>query len=87
MPAAIGQTDAEGHHRIEQVRFSWEDLYKETGVDTLQEKATYPKLLGLKESKNRIKELTERAEEALLLFGAKAEPLKQTAQYLCMRTQ
>jgi len=66
---------------------SKQSLGKDTGQDKLQGKATYPGLLGLKESQKRIKELTQKAEEALLPFGEKATPLKYIARYLCQRTQ
>ena len=62
-------------------------LGKETGLDSIQGKATYPGLLGLKESQQRIRELTRRAEQALSQFGSKAEPLTQIARYLAERTK
>ena len=66
---------------------SRQTLGKETGLDGIQGKATYPSLLGLKESQKRIRELTQNAEQALSHFGPKAEPLKQIARYLAERTK
>ncbi|WAC08453.1 MAG: polyprenyl synthetase family protein [Thermodesulfobacteriota bacterium] len=66
---------------------STQTLGKETGLDSMQGKATYPGLLGLKESQKRIRELTQHAEQALSQFGRKAEPLKQIARYLAERTK
>ena len=66
---------------------SKQTLGKETGIDNVQRKATYPSLLGLKEAQKRIKELTQHAEEALFQFGPRAEPLQQIALYLAERMQ
>jgi len=66
---------------------SKKDLGKTTGSDEMLGKATYPNLLGLKESQKRVQELTQHAEEALSQFGPNAEPLKQIALYLCERRQ
>ena len=52
---------------------------KTTGLDSLADKATYPKLLGLEESRRRTAELTAKAEDALTIFGDKAEPLNKIA--------
>ncbi len=54
-------------------------LGKETGLDELSDKATYPKLIGLEESRRRAEELTASAEESLKVFADKAEPLRQIA--------
>jgi farnesyl-diphosphate synthase (EC 2.5.1.10) len=66
---------------------SRQTLGKETGLDGIQGKATYPSLLGLKESQKRVQELTQHAEQALSQFGPQAEPLKQIARYLAERTK
>jgi len=59
-----------------------------TGLDMVQDKATYPRLLGLEAARKRAKELTEQAERALDIFNhQKAEPLKQIARYICERIQ
>ena len=52
---------------------------KDTGLDEMAEKATYPKLIGLEESRRRAEELTAQAEDYLKLFSDKAEPLRQIA--------
>jgi len=66
---------------------SKKDLGKGTGLDSMQDKATYPRLLGLEESRKRAEALIEQAEDSLNLFGTKAEPLKQIARYICRRVQ
>jgi geranylgeranyl diphosphate synthase type II len=58
---------------------------KDTGLDEISGKATYPKLLGLEESRVRAQELANRAEEALLVFDDKAEPLKHLARLIVGR--
>lgn len=67
------------------VEGSKKTLGKDTGVDELQQKATYPHLLGLEESRKRVEELIDQAENALEVFEDKAEPLKQIARYICRR--
>ena len=52
---------------------------KDTALDELADKATYPKLMGLEESRRRAEELTAHAEEYLTIFSEKAEPLRQIA--------
>jgi geranylgeranyl diphosphate synthase type II len=64
---------------------SKKDLGKGTGLDLMQDKATYPRLLGLEESRKRAEALIGQAEESLAQFGAKAETLKQIARYICRR--
>jgi geranylgeranyl diphosphate synthase type II len=64
------------------------ELGKSTGLDMVQDKATYPRLLGLEEARKRAKELTEQAEKTLDIFNhQKAEPLRQIARYICERIQ
>ena len=69
------------------VEGSKKDLGKGTGLDSMQDKATYPRLLGLEESRKRAEALIEQAEDSLNVFGTKAEPLKQIARYICRRVQ
>jgi geranylgeranyl diphosphate synthase type II len=64
---------------------SKKDLGKGTGLDSMQDKATYPRLLGLEESKKRAEALIGQAEQSLTQFGAKAETLKEIARYICQR--
>jgi geranylgeranyl diphosphate synthase type II len=48
-------------------------------------KATYPAVLGLERSKERLRELHEGAIESLAPFGARAEPLRAIARYVAQR--
>lgn len=68
------------------VEGSTEELGKGTGQDSVLGKATYPHLLGMKESRQRAEELLEKAEAALAQFGEKAEPLREIARYLGRRS-
>lgn len=60
-------------------------LGKQTGLDSVSGKATYPKLLGLEESHKRAHDLVAKAEKALDPFNEKAEPLKQIARLIGRR--
>lgn len=62
-------------------------LGKEAGSDSLAEKATYPKLLGVDESRRRAHELTQKAEDSLALFGQTAEALKHLARLIGRRAE
>jgi geranylgeranyl diphosphate synthase, type II len=68
------------------VEGSREELGKGTGQDSAQGKATYPQLLGMKESRKRAEELLRKAEAALAQFGERAEPLREIARYLGRRS-
>ncbi len=61
---------------------SFEKLGKKTGVDEAKNKNTYPKVVGLKTSKDLLNELTEDAITALKYYGKKAKVLKDFALYL-----
>lgn len=63
-----------------------EELGKTAGKDEAQNKATYPSIMGLSESKKLADELTERAVASLDSFGDKAEPLRALARYIVERT-
>src|SRR5262249_50136343 len=52
-----------------------EEIGKDIGSDIANEKATYPSLLGLEESKRLARNLTEDALKTLDGFDAKADPL------------
>jgi len=69
------------------VEGSKKELGKGTGQDSMQEKATYPRLLGMEESRKRAEDLLEQAEQSLALFGKKAETLTEIARYICWRVQ
>jgi geranylgeranyl diphosphate synthase type II len=62
-----------------------EIMGKAAGTDKLRNKATYPSLLGLKESKDLANRLVEDALHALETFDQKAEPLRAIAKYIVER--
>ncbi len=62
-----------------------EEIGKDLGSDLEKEKATYPSLLGLAESKKLADQWTQRALRCLDIFGASAEPLREIAQYVVYR--
>lgn len=62
-----------------------EMMGKAVGTDKLRNKATYPSLLGIQESKKFAKELIKNALEALAPFDKKAEPLRAIANYIIAR--
>jgi geranylgeranyl diphosphate synthase type II len=59
-----------------------EQLGKTAGKDVASEKATYPALFGLEESRTRAATLLESATKALDGFGTRADTLKALARYL-----
>lgn len=62
-----------------------EQLGKPQGSDEKMKKMTYPKLYGMEESRRRARELVDSAMDALSVFDSKADPLRETAQYLLSR--
>ena len=64
---------------------SSETLGKSAGKDLASEKATYPSVIGLDQSRKVAKRLTEDAHRALKPFGRKAEVLHGLADYLLDR--
>jgi geranylgeranyl diphosphate synthase type II len=64
---------------------SSETLGKSAGKDLISEKATYPSVIGLEESRKMAKSLTEEAHRSLKTFGRKAEILHGLADYLLNR--
>lgn len=62
-----------------------EEMGKNPGSDEAQQKATYPRLLGLKQAKEKAEACINRAISALKLFGEKAAPLQALAQYIQKR--
>ena len=60
-------------------------LGKTAGKDTASEKATYPALFGLEESRQRAADLLESAGKAVENFGAQANVLKDLARFLIER--
>ena len=61
-------------------------LGKTAGKDTASDKATWPAVFGVEESRHAARELIDDAFKALEPFGARAEPLKALAMYLTTRT-
>jgi geranylgeranyl diphosphate synthase type II len=64
-----------------------EILGKAVGTDKLHNKATYPSLLGLEESKAFAGQLVANALQALESFDQKAEPLRAIAKYILERNK
>jgi geranylgeranyl diphosphate synthase type II len=64
---------------------SSEQLGKTAGKDTASEKATYPALFGIEESRRKADALIDSACRALLPFGDRATVLIDLAQYLVQR--
>lgn len=59
---------------------------KKTGMDAQRGKMTWPALYGVEESRNRSRELWQKAEEALSCFGEKAWFMHEFARQLRVRT-
>ena len=62
-----------------------EELGKSAGKDLTAEKATYPKLWGLDESRRQAQELVNQAKAEVSGYGAKALPLMAIADYITAR--
>lgn len=62
-----------------------EELGKTAGKDLAAQKATYPSLWGIEESRRQAQQLVEAAKAALEPFGAKALPLIAIADYITER--
>ncbi len=60
---------------------------KATGTDSALNKATYPSLLGLEESKEFAEELIEKSLSELKNFGKEADPLRAIAGYIIERNR
>lgn len=67
------------------VTASTEDLGKTAAKDLDADKTTFPKLLGLEESKAEARRLIDEAKESLEPFGDKAAPLLALADYIIER--
>jgi geranylgeranyl diphosphate synthase type II len=67
------------------VTASSEVLGKTAGKDLAADKTTYPKLLGLEESRKRAEKLVIEAKSALAPWSARAEPLLALADYITSR--
>jgi geranylgeranyl diphosphate synthase, type II len=64
---------------------SSETLGKSAGKDVASEKSTYPSLIGLEASREEAHRLTQKAHEALAIFGSKGLRLQQLADHLLAR--
>jgi geranylgeranyl diphosphate synthase type II len=58
---------------------------KNVGGDAKKGKATYPAVIGLKDSRKRADELVEKGISALEILDDKAEPLREIARYIVKR--
>ena len=58
---------------------------KRVGKDAQRGKLTFPKLLGIEESRHRAATLVNEACTMITGFGPKAEPLRALAQFICSR--
>jgi geranylgeranyl diphosphate synthase type II len=63
-----------------------EELGKTAGKDLAAQKATYPSLWGLDESRQQAQQLIDAAKAQLADFGAMADPLSALADYIIQRT-
>jgi len=61
------------------------EIGKDAGSDQARGKATYPAVIGLKESRRRAAELLDMALEAIADFDVQAEPLREIARYVLSR--
>lgn len=64
-----------------------EIMGKSTGTDRMLQKATYPGLLGLEESKRYAGDLVANALQSLAIFDNKAAPLHAVARYVVKRNR
>jgi geranylgeranyl diphosphate synthase, type II len=62
-----------------------EELGKTAGKDLQAQKATYPSIWGLEESKQQAQKLVNEGIAALETYGKKAQPLKAIAQFIVHR--
>ncbi len=67
------------------VTSSSEVLGKTAGKDLIADKTTYPKLLGLEQSRKRANELVDRAKESLKPWEENAKPLLALADFIISR--
>jgi len=63
-----------------------EELGKSIGKDVQAQKATYPSLWGLDQSRRKAQEMVDLAKDELSIFGEKAYPLMAIADYITART-
>ena len=63
-----------------------EKLGKDIGSDLTKNKATYPSLYGLEESKRKAEQLVEESIDCLNEFDDRADPLREIARFFVQRT-
>lgn len=68
------------------VTASTEELGKTAAKDLEADKTTYPKLLGLEESKVEARRLVDEAKASLAPYGERAAPLLAIADYIIERS-
>jgi len=68
------------------VTASTEELGKTAAKDLDADKTTYPKLLGLEESKQEARRLVDEAKASLIPYGERAAPLLAIADYIIERS-
>ena len=61
------------------------ELGKTTGKDEKEQKATYPALFGLEESRRKTEELVREAEDELGFLGDRGRTLKELAHFISVR--
>ena len=70
---------------IIEVEGSTDEIGKPSSSDRTQQKATFPKMFGLKESKRRIHELLEVAQNEISVFGKSSQPLESISESIINR--
>ena len=63
-----------------------EKLGKDIGSDLAKDKATYPALYGLEDSKRKAEDLVDESIECLKEFDDRADPLREIARFFVQRT-
>ena len=62
-------------------------LGKTAGKDVVQQKLTYPALLGIEGTRKKIRQLQETALESIAALDGRAEPLRELCNFLAVRTR
>jgi geranylgeranyl pyrophosphate synthase len=64
-----------------------EHLGKTAGKDAVQQKLTYPALLGIEGTRAKIRQLHENALESIAALDGRADPLRELCDFLAVRTK
>ena len=83
MPRAVAAGFREDDEEAREEVVAW--IAALTGKDLIADKTTYPKLLGLEESRHRADMLVNEAKEALQPWAEKAVPLLALADFITSR--